>query len=182
MCIRDRYQRRVHGDIFNQQISNHKMAEIETFEQADSGASLTYPLSIGSLKKGDYALLKGKPCKIMEINVSKTGKHGHAKATIVGVDIFTGKKYEDGGPTSHNVDAPNVKKIEYTLIDIDEDGFVSVMDEKGGLKNDLKLDLDDDNEITKKIKEAFADGKEVLVQVTSAMGEEHITAYRETNA
>ena len=29
--------------------------------------------------------------KIIEISVSKTGKHGHAKAAITGIDIFTGK-------------------------------------------------------------------------------------------
>ena len=38
------------------------------------------------------AFLKEKPCKIIEITTSKTGKHGHAKANITGIDIFTGKK------------------------------------------------------------------------------------------
>jgi hypothetical protein len=36
----------------------------------------------------------------------KTGKHGHAKATITALDIFTGRKYEDAMPTSRNVKAP----------------------------------------------------------------------------
>ncbi len=37
-------------------------------------------------------------------------------------------------------------------------------------------------QISSKLREAFeAAGKEVLVQVTAAMGEEHITAFRETN-
>ena len=38
------------------------------------------------------AFLKEKPCKIIDITTSKTGKHGHAKANITGIDIFTGKK------------------------------------------------------------------------------------------
>ncbi len=58
-------------------------------------------------------MLKGFPCKVMEMTTSKAGKHGHAKATIVGVDIFTGKKYEDSCPTSHNMEIPFVKKTEY---------------------------------------------------------------------
>ncbi len=42
----------------------------------------------------------------MEYSTSKTGKHGHAKAKYAGLDIFTGKRYEDAVPTSHNVEAP----------------------------------------------------------------------------
>jgi translation initiation factor 5A len=35
-------------------------------------------------------LLKGQPCKVIEMTTSKTGKHGHAKANITGIDIFNG--------------------------------------------------------------------------------------------
>jgi hypothetical protein len=42
----------------------------------------------------------------VEYSTSKTGKHGHAKAKYAGLDIFTGKRYEDAVPTSHNVEAP----------------------------------------------------------------------------
>jgi translation initiation factor 5A len=84
----------------------------DNFEKGDSGASYTYPSQAGSLKKGGFALLKGFPCKISEITTSKAGKHGHAKASIVGNDIFTDKKYEDCCPTSHNMEVPNVVKTE----------------------------------------------------------------------
>lgn len=58
-------------------------------------------------------MLKGNPCKVTAYSTSKAGKHGHAKASIVGIDIFTGKKHEDSCPTSHNIDIPFVKKTEY---------------------------------------------------------------------
>ena len=40
------------------------MSDDEVFEKVDSGASYTIPMQAGGLKKGDYALLKGKPCKV----------------------------------------------------------------------------------------------------------------------
>ena len=76
------------------------------------------------------------------MTTSKAGKHGHAKANIVGVDIFTEKKYEDSAPTSHNVDVPNVVRIEMSLLDIGGDGFVTLMQENGSTKDDLKVPED----------------------------------------
>lgn len=78
----------------------------------------------------------------MEITTSKAGKHGHAKANIVAVDIFTDKKYEDSAPTSHNVEVPNVTRKEFSLMDIAQDGFVTLLNDDGSTKEDLKMPED----------------------------------------
>ena len=36
----------------------------ETFENADAGSSLTYPLSVGDVKKGGHMCIQGRPCKV----------------------------------------------------------------------------------------------------------------------
>jgi translation initiation factor 5A len=152
------------------------------FESGNAGASLTYPMEAGALRKGGHCMLKGHPCKIVEISVSKTGKHGHAKCHIVGIDIFSGKKCEDLCPSTHNMEVPNVARTEFQLLNIEEEGNVSVLLENGDTKDDLNLpgETDDDRKLVDDIKVAFDDGKNILVTVLNSMAKEKIIAFKET--
>jgi translation initiation factor 5A len=150
------------------------------FDSADAGASLTYPQQAGTIRKNGFIVIKGRPCKVSDVSTSKTGKHGHAKCHFVAIDIFTGKKYEDLTPSSHNSDVPHVNRQEYTLLDINEDGFVSLMDEGGNTKDDLTLPkgTDDAEKLASQIQADFDAGKELQVTVVKAMGEEMISAVK----
>merc|ERR1711907_723601 len=110
----------------------------ETFESADAGSSHTYPMEGGQIRKGGFIMIKGRPCKVSDVSTSKTGKHGHAKCHFVAIDIFTGKKMEDLVPSSHTTSVPFVKKEEFQCIDVDEDGFLTVMTADGDTRSDLK--------------------------------------------
>ena len=147
------------------------------FHSADAGSSATYPIQAGSLKKGMHCVIRDRPCKIIEYSTSKTGKHGHAKAHIVALDIFTSKKLEEICPTSHNMSAPNVGRAEYSLLDISGEGELSLLDDQNETKDDLNLPNDQD--LAKKIKEDFESGKDLLITVVSAMGEECVMSSKE---
>ncbi|KAL6719845.1 translation initiation factor eIF5A [Lecanora helva] len=104
------------------------------------------------------------------MSTSKTGKHGHAKVHLVAIDIFTGKKLEDLCPSTHNMDVPNVSRKEYQLLDVSDDGFLSLMADDGETKDDVKKP---EGEIGDKIEKLFkVDEKDTNVIVLTSMGEE----------
>ncbi|KAJ6598686.1 eukaryotic translation initiation factor 5A-2 [Mycena sp. CBHHK59/15] len=134
----------------------------QTFEQASAGASMTFPMQCSALRKNGHVVIKGRPCKIVDMSTSKTGKHGHAKVHLIAIDIFTGKKLEDICPSTHNMDVPNVTRNEYQL--------------DGTAKDDVKVP---DAELGKQIQDDFDAGKELLVTIVSAMGEEQAISVKE---
>ncbi|KAM9356201.1 eukaryotic translation initiation factor 5A-1-like isoform 1-T2 [Pholidichthys leucotaenia] len=139
---------------------------------ADAGASTTYPMQSSSLRKNGHVMLKGHPCKIVEMSTSKTGKHGHAKVHIVGIDIFTSKKYEDICPSTHNMDVPNVTRTDYQVIDISADNYLTLMNDSGETREDLKMP---DNDLACECRKKFDSGDLFMVTVTKACDEESVT-------
>ncbi|KAG7087493.1 translation initiation factor eIF5A [Marasmius oreades] len=147
----------------------------QVFEQANAGASTTFPMQCSALRKNGHVVIKGRPCKIVEMSTSKTGKHGHAKVHLVAIDIFTAKKMEDISPSTHNMDVPHVRRNEYQLVNID-DGFLNLMSQDGASKDDVKVP---EGELGAQIQADFEEGKDLLVTIVSAMGEEQAISFKE---
>merc|ERR1712216_1121059 len=137
--------------------------------------SLFYPAQCSSIKKNHHVVIKEHPCKVVETSTSKTGKHGHAKVHMVGIDIFSGKKYEEICPSTHNMDVPNVNRNEFPVIDVSDDGFVSLLKPDGSTKDDLKIPEGEEE----KFREAFDSGAEIMATVLSALGIEMIKTWKQ---
>ncbi|KAG0634337.1 translation protein SH3-like domain-containing protein [Tuber brumale] len=146
-----------------------------TFEQASAGASTTFPMQCSALRKNGHVVIKGRPCKIVEMSTSKTGKHGHAKVHLVAIDIFTAKKLEELCPSTHNMDVPNVNRTEYQFSYIDDD-YLHLIRQDGTEKNDVKVP---DGELGDRIRAAEEEGTDILVTIISAMGEEAAISVKE---
>merc|ERR1712226_1238831 len=158
---------------------NNTMADEEyDFASADAGASETFPMQCSALRKNGFVMIKSRPCKIVEMSTSKTGKHGHAKVHMVALDIFTGKKLEDICPSTHNMEVPNVKRRDFQLLDID-DGFLSLMDDAGNTRDDLKVP---EGELGEEIVREHGDGRDLLCTVLTACGEECVIATKVNTA
>ena len=127
-------------------------------------------------------MIKGKPCKVLSISVSKTGKHGHAKCNFVATDIFTGKKYEDMIPSTHGTTVPIVNRSDWEVIDIEEGGEMTLMDEAGNQKTDLNLPSFPET-MADEIRAAWNGGENsVIVTVQAAVGIEQVIAFKKENS
>ncbi len=47
-------------------------------------------MQCSGLRKNGHVVIKGRPCKIVDMSTSKTGKHGHAKVHLVAIDVSFG--------------------------------------------------------------------------------------------
>merc|ERR1711881_448224 len=164
--------------------------DYEITGSGDAGAAATKPMEAGQVRKGVFIMIKGKPCKVVDVSTSKTGKHGHAKCHFVATNIFTGKKQEELCPASHNIDVPFVFRTDLQVMDIGEDGYLNLMSTEGDCREDLQLPdqqegagTEDDKKCTENIKSYFDAGDcDVFVTVLGACGQEKIVDCKKSAA
>ena len=72
-------------------------------------------------------MIDGVPCEIVDISVSKPGKHGGAKARVVGIGIFEKVKKEFVAPTSSKVEVPIIDRRKGQVLALMGD-MVQIMD------------------------------------------------------
>lgn len=156
------------------------MSDDEQFEVTDAGSSLCEKTDTNRLKNGSLVMIKGNPCKVTEVSTAKPGKHGSAKVILKGKDILTSKVYECTFHAGDMVDAPIVKRNEYTLLNID-DNTLELLDGNGEVKSDVNLPEEEHlKDIKQNIQTWFDEGKtEVLVTVLATLGKELVVEARQ---
>merc|ERR1711966_1987 len=160
-------------------------------ETTESGASDTHMVEAGQIRKGGYIMVKGKACKVKDVSVSKTGKHGHAKCKFSASCIFTGATCEELCPSTHSIAVPFVKKSDFQVMGL-EGEYLQLMDEDMNMKEDLQLPnveykTDDDqkySELLKQYCEEIEAGAEIEVYCTVmfAIGKEKVVEVKKKDA
>jgi translation initiation factor 5A len=78
-------------------------------------------------KVGTNIIVDGAPCTVKSQDISKTGKHGHAKCRIEAVGIIDGKKRVIVVPGHERMEVPLIEKKKAQILNLHEDK-ASVMD------------------------------------------------------
>jgi len=83
----------------------------------------------GSIKEGSYIVIEDTPCRVVEVEKSKTGKHGSTKVRIVGISIIDNTKKVLTVPSDAQVNIPIIDKKFAQVINVGKD-TVQLMDLK----------------------------------------------------
>jgi len=75
-------------------------------------------VEIKDLKKGGFVNIDGVPCRVDEVSISKSGKHGHAKVRVDAIGLFDGIRKSLVKPSDARVDVPMVLKKKAQLLAI----------------------------------------------------------------
>jgi translation initiation factor 5A len=78
-------------------------------------------------KPGTVIMIDGEACTIKSNDISKTGKHGHAKCRMEAKAIFSGNKKVVAVPGHERFDVPLVEKKKAQVLSVG-DSTASVMD------------------------------------------------------
>jgi translation initiation factor 5A len=70
------------------------------------------------LKIGKYVLIDDIPCRVVEIESSKPGKHGAAKMRITAMGVFEGQKKTLLSPGDADVESPIIERKNVQIMSV----------------------------------------------------------------
>lgn len=82
---------------------------------------------IKDLRKGSFILIDDVPCKVDDVSVTKSGKHGAAKARVDAIGLMDGRRRSLVKPADENVDVPIILRKKAQVLAISRDK-VQLMD------------------------------------------------------
>ena len=113
----------------------------------------TKTISANNVQKGTSIILDGVPCRVVDVEISKPGKHGHSKVRISAVGLIDEKKRIVVMPGHDNIEVPIIEKRTAQVLTVHGD-IANVMDSETYETFDLK--------IPEEFKEQVAAGSSVL--------------------
>lgn len=84
-------------------------------------------VTVATLKPGSYVLIDGNACIIRDTQVSKSGKHGHAKMRMVAIGLLDDKKRDITMASQDNIEIPIIEKRTAQVLSVIENNS-NVMD------------------------------------------------------
>lgn len=136
------------------------------------------PTKVGTIKPGKYIIDpdSNEVCQVVSVDHSKPGKHGAAKARIVMVGLFDGKKRELVSGVDKRINIPEILKIDATVTNVLENTVMLMSSEDF---SEFEVSHPDDPQLREKLLNLFNSKKAISVEVWKVMNRYKINQVRE---
>lgn len=98
----------------------------------------TKMITANNVQKGSFIVLEGAACRVVDVEISKPGKHGHSKVRVSAVGLVDEKKRIVVMPGHDNVEVPIIEKRNAQVLSVQND-VANVMDSETYETFDLKI-------------------------------------------
>lgn len=98
----------------------------------------TKMITANNVQKGNFIILDGAACRVVDVEISKPGKHGHSKVRISAVGLVDDKKRIVVMPGHDNIEVPIIEKRTAQVLSVHGD-IANVMDSETYETFDLKI-------------------------------------------
>ena len=98
----------------------------------------TKMVAANNVQKGSFIIMGEAACKVVDVEISKPGKHGHSKVRISAVGLVDEKKRIEVMPGHDNVEVPIIEKRTAQVLSVHGD-MANVMDSETYETFDLKI-------------------------------------------
>ena len=95
-------------------------------------------VTANNVQKGSFVILEGAACRVVDVEISKPGKHGHSKVRISAVGLVDDKKRVVVMPGHDNIEVPIIEKRTAQILSVHGD-TINVMDSETYETFDLKI-------------------------------------------
>ena len=98
----------------------------------------TKTITANNAQKGNFIILEGAACRVVDVEISKPGKHGHSKVRISAVGLVDEKKRIVVMPGHDNIEVPIIEKRTAQVLSV-HGNIANVMDSETYETFDLKI-------------------------------------------
>ena len=98
----------------------------------------TKTITANNVQKGTSIILDGAACRVVDVEISKPGKHGHSKVRISAVGLVDDKKRIVVMPGHDNIEVPIIEKRTAQVLSVHGE-MANVMDSETYETFDLKI-------------------------------------------
>jgi translation initiation factor 5A len=118
------------------------------------------------MREGTFLMIDGTAWQVKKMDISKTGKHGHAKVRFEALSVMTGKKKVAVVPGHENFEVPMVDKRQAQVLSI-SGTTASIMDSESFENLELPISEDLQGSVTDGVKVEYWDveGEKLIKRV-----------------